>query len=214
LSFSRDLTFNVGFGVTFGSKTPHFRTPAKMAAPIFCHVYKPNIYLYPHKPCQVKVVVEPQGRMTVSIPPYGEGWNVKAYPDGAIENTPGYLFYEALVPVESPGEGWCLPAGEVTRFFEDILKKYGFQGKEIKDFLDYWSKKLPESVYYAVYPVINGDVDKICPLRIKPKPDNMLRVWFVFQPLAEALSLKEPEISVFNRKGFVAVEWGGIVKEH
>jgi hypothetical protein len=82
---------------------------------------------------------------------------------------------------------------------------------EIRDFLTYWSSELPISKYYCIYPLINKQIDKYCPIEINPTPDGMLRLWFIFVPQESETKLKEPEIANFYRKGFTAIEWGGIV---
>lgn len=174
----------------------------------------PNIYLYPTETCNVKVTVEPNGQMVASSPFYNDGWKVRAYPDGSIPNTPGYLFYEAVVKVEKPAEGWCISSTEVGPFFKNILKAYGLNHVEIKDFLDYWQIRLNRSPYYAVYPVVKETLDEICPLKITPIPDTVFRLWFYITPVPgkQKLSLEEPSIQPFERQGFTVVEWGGILE--
>ena len=176
-------------------------------------VKAPNIYLYPTESCNVKVTVEPNVQMVASSPFYNDGWNVRAYPDGSIPNTPGYLFYEAVVTVEKPAKGWCISSTEVGPFFKNILKAYGLNQVEIKDFLDYWQIRLNRSPYYAVYPIVKETLDKVCPLKIAPVPDTVFRLWFYITPVPEKrnLSLEEPPVQPFERKGFTAVEWGGIL---
>ncbi|MBI5451940.1 hypothetical protein HY945_00590, partial [Candidatus Gottesmanbacteria bacterium] len=53
---------------------------------VFTPVCKPAVYLYPEKETEVNVKVNPQGKLTGSIPEYDpkNGWNVKAYPDGTL----------------------------------------------------------------------------------------------------------------------------------
>jgi hypothetical protein len=214
-----ELSFNLGVGIVFGKKEPAagalsrivVNPPLTPPGPL---VRAPNIYLYPTKPCNVKVTVEPNVRMVASSPFYNDGWNVRAYPDGSIPNTPGYLFYEALVNVEKPGKGWCISSTEVGPFFKKILKAYGLNDVEIRDFLDYWQIRLNRSPYYAVYPVVKETLDKVCPLKIAPVPDTVFRLWFYITPVPgkRKLSLEEPLVQQFERKGFVAVEWGGILE--
>jgi hypothetical protein len=40
-----------------------------------------------------------------------------------------------------------------------------------------------------------------------------LRVLLGFAPARDSVNLKEPAIDTFERKGFVVVEWGGILEQ-
>ena len=211
LDFDDNLSFNVSFGITFGRAitSPGINPRVKVGSLV--RVFKPNIYLYPTTTSKIKVTVKPNGRITASIPPYRNGWNVTVSPDGTIENTAGFLFYEADVYLNHSEKGWCVPFSDLTSFFKNILKGFGFNEIEIKDFLDYWTKKLPISSFYAIYPLSAESLEKICPLEIKPSPEKVLRLWLVFNPLAQKKHLDTPKIQSFSRSGFTATEWGGII---
>ncbi len=174
---------------------------------------KPNIYLYPEVQCDVEVLLDPNGKMTKSIPEYNNGWKVNIKPTGIINNEYSFLFYEAEVDVEIPVFGWCVEISELNNFFESSLLDYGLNETEIKDFIEYWSKRLDESSFYCIYPLVNDDLSNICPLSIDPKPDNILRLWFIFVPVDQYKTLNQPEIPIFSRQGFEVVEWGGILQE-
>ncbi|MBI4991398.1 hypothetical protein HZB96_04880 [Candidatus Gottesmanbacteria bacterium] len=136
---------------------------------VFTPVCKPAVYLYPEKETEVNVKVNPQGKLTGSIPEYDpqNGWNVKAYPNGRIKtNTPRgwqaerseamtppmveesertypYLFYEAdLKEGYKPQEGWVVEKESIKYQVSSIMQKIGFNTKEISDFLDYWLPRL------------------------------------------------------------------------
>jgi hypothetical protein len=47
------------------------------------------------------------------------------------------------------------------------------------------------------------------PLTITPTPDAILRVFMVYKPLQEKISIKEQSLKTFERKGFTVIEWGG-----
>jgi hypothetical protein len=212
MSIGGDPVFQAGVGLVIGPRAPRAAVPANLyASTVF--IKKPNIYLYPVRPTRVNVTIAPNGKITTSIPLYKNGWEVTAHPDGAIENTPGYLFYEALISVDTPAKGWCVTSDGLPSFLGGVLRKYGFNENEIKDFLEYWPSHLPRSPYWAVYPLVGLDVERICRLRVNPAPDALLRLWFVFRPLDKEVLLKAPDIPVFERKGFVVTEWGGAIKE-
>jgi len=197
-------------------------------------IRKPNIYLYPPETTEVTVRLElGEGcALTYTDPPYGDGWNVTIEPDGWMDNGIGYvvgevdgeevifdaprysyLFYEADAPdVWQRGRGWLVTMDVLGDFFASTLREYGFVGREVDDFLEYWTPRLTESLFYAVYPQTE-EIDAVVGLRVEPEPDSVLRLFFLIEPLDEAAAtadwyLPEPEIQPFERQGFAVVEWG------
>lgn len=213
-----DPAFSIGLGLTIGlSNVHHCQSPRQVSISTTNTngdvVRKPNIYLYPEKTGPVEVKIFPNGRIEKSIPEYIDGWTVTASPDGAIERTEGYLFYEAIVDYKTPTEGWCIRTDNIFPFLNKILRQYGFNDREIDDFMAYWSKNLSlKTDYMVIRPLINKAIDRICPLKISPVPDQILRLWFIFKPSTEFVDIREPEIKPFARTGFTVTEWGGIVE--
>lgn len=197
---------------TFIEKEP----PNRWLAP-FC---KPAIYLYPERKTEISVEVYPQGKMLLTIPPYpAKGWNVVAEPNGDIyagQERFDYLYYEASIPdqlITKPKKGFVVPYEERKQFLTDLVTKMGLNEKERQQFVAYWEPILPKSPYYFIGVVSEDTLWNISPVFITPKPDRFLRVTLYFQPLAEKTVVEEPVILPFNRTGFTAVEWGGIVKQ-
>ncbi len=215
---SEPFSFRTGIGIVLG--TPPV-SPCKYEGITMCsyHYYesayprKPNIYLYPEEPCSIKVMLNLDGRLLVSDPPYKNGWSVFVFPDGTIQNTQGYLFYEAKIDrMRVKEKGWCINQREVSSFFHSVLSSYGFNDKEIEDFVSYWKDNLPDSPFYIIYPAVNEEIDKVCAIKIYPKPDGILRVWFVIESVEDPTSIKAPSITMFKRNGFVVTEWGVILE--
>ena len=216
--FFDNASFNIGLGLAqgkstggnaYGTRSNAMRSVGSQQEPPV--VRKPNIYLYPEDPCSVIVKIQPRGEILKSIPEYGHGWEVLAYPDGSISGTEGFLFYEASIKIDTPPEGWCVSRGNIRSFFIDILSHYGFNEREIGDFIEYWEKILNGSPYYIIHPVMNEGVDNVCPLTISPEPDRILRLWFIIESAENPADLYEPAIPDFDRDGFVVTEWGGIL---
>lgn len=204
---------------------------------------KPNIYLYPEAEADVNVWLSfvDGGRLTASEPPYLEGWDITVTPEGKIsayepvyfldpdtgEHWPvptrgepagsyDYLFYEG--DVTSPGQldyGWVVAREDVEKFFRDKLTAYGFTGREIEDFVEFWAPRLTDYPLFAVYPQAGTDYDKLVSMSVSPAPDSVLRVVFTIRGLWEGSELAptEPVITPFERRGFTVVEWGVILKE-
>ncbi len=204
---------------------------------------KPNIYLYPEAETDVNVWLSfvEGGRLTVSEPEYIEGWDVTVTPEGKItayepvyfidpetgEAWPvptrgepagsyDYLFYEG--DVTSPGQldyGWVVAREDIEKFFREKLAAYGFNEREIADFVDYWAPRLVDYPKFAVYPQAGPDYDRLVSMSVSPAPDSVLRVVFTVRGLWEGAELAptEPVITPFERRGFTVAEWGVILKE-
>lgn len=192
-----------------------FQTKQKGASPTAngIGVYKPNIYLYPTSVIDVNVTFSEPNLLTITDPPYENGWNVMAQPDGTLNACSGeysYLFYESLT---YPGyyqkdEGFVIPSGKRRETFTDILKAYGLNDREINDFCDFWCKKLDDGKDYAMYPQLTETIDRTMPVTISPAPDSSFRIWFVFSE--GEIPQKTSNPIPFERNGFVMVEWGGL----
>ena len=176
---------------------------------------KPNIYLYPPKDQTVKVKLNERNnsRITESIPEYNDGWNVFVQKNGRIDEKYDYLFYEGdITKPKNLKRGWCVEKKDIIPFFEKTLYKYGFNIKEVDDFIEYWSIHLPDGKYYEVYPIIDKEIDKYFPLEITPKPDSIRRLWFYVIPANSMKNLKPPELKKFSREGFTVAEWGLVLE--
>lgn len=180
-------------------------------------VYKPNIYIYPEveTELEVKLNFPKGGNVIASIPAYGNGWQVNVKPGGRIDNKYNYLFYESEQPdVWQRTEGWCVAKSELKDFFERNLANWGFAGREITDFTDYWIPRLDEAAYYAIYPQHSDIIKEVIELQLSQEPDHILRLFYVIEKANTPLTtLEEPMIPCeFNRNGFLVTEWGVILE--
>ncbi|HZJ18461.1 MAG TPA: hypothetical protein VFD45_02480 [Patescibacteria group bacterium] len=180
---------------------------------------KPAIYLYPQKTEEVNVKINTKGVLTLTIPSYPKnGWTVIADKEGLItlgENTYPYLYYESKIPdslVKKPQKGYVVEENELGALFNDILPRLGLNEKESKEFKEYWERVLPNSPYYFVGIMTKNELDQIEPISFAPSPDVFIRVRLYFEALAKKVNIEEPVIIIPQRKGFTAVEWGGMVK--
>jgi hypothetical protein len=177
-------------------------------------VYKPNIYIYPQYETNLNVYLKfPNGgKIIQSIPEYNTGWNVFVKQSGLIDNQYEYLFYEAQIPeLLQKDFGWIVNGTQLDSFFTNNLQSLAFSTKEIKDFTDYWIPLLNETKSYSIYPQFNEELSDIIQLDISIRPDNLIRVWYVIEEYTEILDLEEPVIPVFQRLGFVILEWGVVI---
>jgi len=179
-------------------------------------VRKPNIYLYPEEECRLSVSLGfPQGGdVVISDPPYPHAWlDITVTPDGRIDNTYDYLFYEASVPdLWQREQGWVISREDLSGFFSENLNTYGFNSREIDDFLEYWIPLLKSSPYYAIHPQHTSHIDDVITLNISKTPDSILRLFYVIKEVSEVKTLPEPVIPEFDRVGFTVTEWGVIYR--
>lgn len=177
---------------------------------------KPVIYLYPTKKQNIKVNVKPEGPFTVTIPEIGKGWNVTATPDGRIYDRKTkqeypYLFWESADSGEPAdmSEGFVVEGSEVASFFREKLSYIGLNEKEINDFLEFWEPKLSGSPYAFITFYSSERINSEAPLTVSPKPDSVIRVYFDYVLLDEAIEVREQTLEKGERKGFTVTEWGG-----
>jgi hypothetical protein len=181
---------------------------------VFSVVKKPAIYLYPETPTQVSVHVLANGMITASEPDYGAGWSVLASPDGSIDGKYDYLFYEAdLRKLVLPKEGWVVDYSGIGKWFDLMLPKLGLNEKESAQFKEYWLKALPPAKFYEIKLFSDWYLRENLALKITPEPDTLIRTEFYFRPLQEKEVLSEPVVVTPVRRGFVAVEWGGVLAQ-
>ncbi|MFA6076915.1 MAG: type II secretion system protein [Candidatus Paceibacterota bacterium] len=177
---------------------------------------KPVIYLYPTETTDVSVKVTTKS-IDESIPPYGDGWNVTAHPDGSIINhtdglTYPYLFWEGKSgkPIVDRSQGFVVPTKDVRMFLASALAKQGLLPIEYDEFIDYWAPRMTtDKPYVYVYFMPKNDYDKLVPMIIKPSPDTVIRVYMLFKPLDTLQSVTPQVFHAPARVGFTVVEWGG-----
>lgn len=191
---------------------------------VFTPQCKPAIYLYPEKQTDVNVKVNLLGKLTKTDPQYDfvNGWNVKAFPDGTIQQfnnltieqskTYPYLFYEALLDNGyKPQTGWVIARQNIDKELNVILTTLGLNEKEKNDFLSYWVARLTSKPYYFAGLVPIEEINNQEELSINPSPSNVIRVRLMFEGLDYPISVGAPNLSSVNRNGFTVVDWGGSV---
>lgn len=178
--------------------------------------FKPNLYLYPTKEINlsVKIVFPIGGQLIESIPHYFDGWNITAEPNGLINKTFSYLFYEYRVPdLHQMDFGWIIKKNELKIFFEENMKLSGFNEIEIKDFTDYWIPLLNDYDYYEIYPQYKSTLNQMTEIVFSTNPDNFYRLQYLIKGCGDnKINLQPPIVEIADRTGFHALEWGVILK--
>lgn len=183
-------------------------------------IAKPVVYLYPTAPTLVNVRVESLGKVVVSDPLYPEGgWkNVLAYPNGNLSykgKNYSELFFETEVEnMQKPKKGIVLQTSLLNEQLGAIVEQLGLSASEKDEFLQFWIPRLKglNSPYIFFSLLEKTEKEKLDKLIITPKPDTVIEFIAYFKPLdtdTYGNSLKLPPTP--KRKGFVSVEWGGIL---
>lgn len=180
-------------------------------------VRKPVLYLYPEKTTDVAVSLNLKGHKIVApYPAYNNGWKITAEQDGTITNkATGRKHYclfwetEGSPMVEQINKGFVVKGSESQAFLETKLAQLGLTDKEANEFIIYWLPQMEQQKYNAVY-FATSEYETISQLFIEPKPDALIRIMMLWQPLNTPIDLPEQILpKTPKRKGFVAVEWGG-----
>lgn len=179
---------------------------------------KPVVYLYPKTIQKVNVQLDYNGTIFADYPDYDpvqKGWTVTAFPDGKIINKDGkeysYIFWEGTpaAPIEYDLSTGFVVRGQDTKvFLQNTLAQMGLTPKEYNEFIVYWYPLMKDNAYNLIHFAEKQYTDQ-APLTITPTPDAILRVFMVFKPLQEKISIKPQTIKSFVRKGFTVIEWGG-----
>ncbi|MFK7798625.1 MAG: hypothetical protein AB8E82_14330 [Aureispira sp.] len=180
------------------------------------HVRKPVIYLYPTTTQMVSVKVDFKGDIIHSYPKYvsNTGWQVSAQADGTLTDLQtgkeyGYLFWEGKSDYHYPSNTGFVVKGEQTaHFLDEKLAVLGLNRAEATDFITYWLPELESNPYNLIHFATTA-YEEQAPLSIQPQPTSVIRVFMVYQPLEQAITIPEQPLATPSRKGFTVVEWGG-----
>lgn len=177
---------------------------------------KPIIYLYPKEEKQVSVNLLYDDMITVSYPKYITGWKVLAKKDGTLidlsTNKSLYsLYYECNNKIDFKVEqdGFIVKGENISEFLEEKLHILGLTEREAEEFIIYWLPKLEANKYNYIRFATLDEINANMPLKISPEPDTTIRVLMTFKGLDNPIEVKEQNLITPERKGFVAVEWGG-----
>jgi hypothetical protein len=181
-------------------------------------VEKPVIYLYPTVKQNVQVKLNYEGTLTHTYPKYPiNGWQVIAEPNGTLwdENGLEYyaLFWEGKPNVQIiPTDGFIVSGEETAYFLEEKLAYLGLNRREANEFMMYWLPRMENNPYNFIH-FASKQYEEQAALNINPKPESIIRVMMLTQPLSSKINFPLQDLSSLKktRKGFTVVEWGGSV---
>ena len=155
-------------------------------------------------------------QITCSYPKYISGWNVKAEPNGDLLDLDTgknlyALYYEAkgTYPYKVEKEGFVIKGEETADFLEEKLKILGLTDREAEEFIVYWLPKLEANKYNYIRFASYEEMAKDMPLEVNPAPDTLIRIIMTYKGINKPIEVEEQKLETKERRGFVAVEWGG-----
>ncbi|MBQ8508655.1 MAG: hypothetical protein IJ493_01995 [Clostridia bacterium] len=179
---------------------------------------KPVLYLYPTEETDVTVTFARPELLTTVYPSYNDGWRVSAQPDGTLTDERGRSYYclyweeeQTLTSRANFADGFCVAAEDSAAFLEEKLAQIGFTEREANEFIIYWLPILEQNPYNLIQFELTESREATNSLQISPAPDSLLRMAMHILPLDEAVEIQPQLLPPFERSGFAAVEWGGVV---
>ena len=157
--------------------------------------------------------------MTISKPLYTvNGWqNVWAEPSGQLSyagKSYESLFWEGQGYGDYPvvRSGTVVKRADAAKTMRRQLAQQGLNGKEISDFMDFWTPKIPQRSYIRLTWFGTDEMNRLAPLSVTPTPQTTIRVFLDMSGQDRPFSLPAQQLHPTIRKGFTVVEWGGLAQ--
>ena len=154
--------------------------------------------------------------ITVYYPKYNKQWKVLAKKNGSLidlsTNRNLYsLYYECknTVQFKMEKDGFIIKGEESATFLEEKLAVLGLTEREAEEFIIYWLPKLEANKYNYIRFATSDEINENMPFEITPNPDTIIRILMTYKGLNKPIKIEEQKLITPDRKGFVAVEWGG-----
>lgn len=177
---------------------------------------KPVLYLYPEEKTDIKVNFEKEDNLTTTYPKFKDEWQVTAYPNGDLYDKEGKYYYALYWEEDSNHtidftEGFYVSKDNAIEFLEEKLSIIGLNDKEKNEFIMYWLPIIESNEHNLIYFELTEERDSYNKLEITPKPDSLLRMAIHVKKIDKKQTIKEQKLTSFERTGFTAVEWGGVL---
>jgi hypothetical protein len=180
---------------------------------------KPVVYLYPES--EIDITVKVDAYVTKSEPLYSPetGWKATARPDGTLivgEVEYKNLFWDGYGNglYQKPETGVIVPTDTALAVMADNLRTIGFIESEIADFVEFWEDYMPEEEYTRITWLLTPEMEELAHLSIDPRPDTLIRAFVDYEGVTEPFEIVPQELPTTERHGYVATEWGGLLRKN
>ena len=178
-------------------------------------IAKPVLYLYPKKTTKVSVSFMHPEYLETTYPKFNGKWEVIAHKNGDLYDNNDKYYYalywdEKRIHEVDFSTGYYVEKDNAIEFLEQKLSYIGLSPKERNEFIMYWLPVLEKNGKNLVYFELTEERESYNKININPKPDSLLRLVIHIKKVNEKQEIKKQSLIKFQRKGFVAVEWGGI----
>lgn len=177
---------------------------------------KPVLYLYPENDkTNIKVTFDKPELLTTTYPKYIREWNVVADKNGDLHDASGRYYYGLYWEEKGSNKvdystGFYVEKKDALKFLEEKLDIIGLTEREANEFIMYWLPILEKNEKSLVYFELTEERDSYNTINISPRPDSILRMAIHVKKVNKKTNIKEEKLTSFKRKGFTAVEWGGV----
>ena len=178
-------------------------------------IAKPILYLYPNKTTKVTVSFDHPEYLETTYPKFTGKWEVTAHKNGDLYDSKDNYYYglywdEKKVHEVDFSTGYYVESDDAIEFLEKKLSYIGLSPKERNEFIMYWLPKLEKNGKSLVYFELTEERESYNKINITPKPDSLLRLVIHIKKVDKKVEIPKQSLTKFQRKGFVAVEWGGV----
>ena len=177
-------------------------------------IAKPILYLYPNKTTKVNISFEHPEYLDTTYPKFTGNWEVTAHKNGDLYDNRGNYYYalywdEKKIHEVDFSTGYYVEKDDAIEFLEKKLSYIGLSPKEKNEFIMYWLPVLEKNGKSLVYFELTEERESYNKINITPKPDSLLRLVIHIKKVDKQVEIEKQSLTKFQRKGFVAVEWGG-----
>ncbi len=177
---------------------------------------KPVLYLYPtNNNTKINISFENKELLDTTYPKYDNNWTFYADKNGDLTDLKGNKYYalywdEKTYKRISFDTGFYVTKENAITFLEEKLDYIGLNYKEKNEFIMYWLPILEKNEKSLVYFEFTNSRQSFNRININPAPDSLLRLAIHIKKVNNKVDIKKQKLIKFERKGFTAVEWGGI----
>ena len=179
-------------------------------------IAKPILYLYPNKTTKVNISFEHPEYLKTTYPKFTGNWSVTAHSNGDLYDSKGNYYYglywdEVKTHDVDFSTGYYVESDDAIEFLEKKLSYIGLNPREKNEFIMYWLPILERNDKSLVYFELTDERESYNKININPKPDSLLRLVIHIKKVDKKVDIPKQSLTKFQRKGFVAVEWGGTI---